>query len=120
MIDVVFPSLHMKRVDAEDAHFHQRVNEPVLCSGLMSRFAAPVCESDSCHHDAKEPTIAQLLQEKTLYSFSEWPKVACLNVPDNDMLRMFSMILGVVLASASFMFQSETLGTLEFNDKTLN
>lgn len=25
--------------------------------------------------DARAPTIAQLLQEKTLYSFSEWPKV---------------------------------------------
>uniref|UniRef100_H3DJD5 Chromodomain helicase DNA binding protein 6 n=1 Tax=Tetraodon nigroviridis TaxID=99883 RepID=H3DJD5_TETNG len=41
--------------------------------GYVSRFAAPVCEND-CHHDAKEPTIAQLLQDKTLYSFSEWPK----------------------------------------------
>lgn len=26
-------------------------------------------------HDGRAPTIAQLLQEKTLYSFSEWPKV---------------------------------------------
>lgn len=26
--------------------------------------------------DARAPTIAQLLQEKTLYSFSEWPKVS--------------------------------------------
>uniref|UniRef100_A0A8C9Y9N6 Chromodomain helicase DNA binding protein 6 n=1 Tax=Sander lucioperca TaxID=283035 RepID=A0A8C9Y9N6_SANLU len=25
-------------------------------------------------HDTREPTIAQLLQEKALYSFSEWPK----------------------------------------------
>ncbi|XP_011611924.2 chromodomain-helicase-DNA-binding protein 6 isoform X6 [Takifugu rubripes] len=45
-----------------------------LCTpGYVSRFAAPICEND-CHHDGKEPTIAQLLQEKTLYSFSEWPK----------------------------------------------
>nr|XP_033818823.1 chromodomain-helicase-DNA-binding protein 6 isoform X1 [Geotrypetes seraphini]XP_033818824.1 chromodomain-helicase-DNA-binding protein 6 isoform X1 [Geotrypetes seraphini] len=26
------------------------------------------------YHDTRAPTIAQLLQEKTLYSFSEWPK----------------------------------------------
>lgn len=26
--------------------------------------------------DVRAPTIAQLLQEKTLYSFSEWPKVS--------------------------------------------
>ena len=34
--------------------------------------------------EARAPTIAQLLQEKTLYSFSEWPKVsssACLFHP---------------------------------------
>lgn len=47
-----------------------------VIKGYVSRFAAPVCENDG-HHDAKEPTIAQLLQEKTLYSFSEWPKVRC-------------------------------------------
>uniref|UniRef100_A0A8C5HFC4 Chromodomain-helicase-DNA-binding protein 6-like n=1 Tax=Gouania willdenowi TaxID=441366 RepID=A0A8C5HFC4_GOUWI len=40
------------------------------------RFAAPVsmCEIPDGLHDAREPTIAQLLQEKALYSFSEWPK----------------------------------------------
>lgn len=48
----------------------------LVIKGYASRFAAPICEND-CHHDAKEPTIAQLLQEKTLYSFSEWPKVLC-------------------------------------------
>ena len=35
--------------------------------------------------EARAPTIAQLLQEKTLYSFSEWPKVppgACM--PDSE------------------------------------
>ncbi|KAK2915525.1 chromodomain-helicase-DNA-binding protein 6 isoform X2 [Channa argus] len=37
------------------------------------RFAGPIsCENSL--HDTKEPTIAQLLQEKALYSFSEWPK----------------------------------------------
>lgn len=48
----------------------------LVIKGYPSRFAAPICEND-CHHDTKEPTIAQLLQEKTLYSFSEWPKVLC-------------------------------------------
>ncbi|KAG7236852.1 hypothetical protein INR49_000156 [Caranx melampygus] len=40
------------------------------------RFAAPVsvCEIPDSLHDSREPTIAQLLQEKALYSFSEWPK----------------------------------------------
>ncbi|XP_049893601.1 chromodomain-helicase-DNA-binding protein 6 isoform X1 [Epinephelus moara] len=40
------------------------------------RFAAPVsmCEIPESLHDTREPTIAQLLQEKALYSFSEWPK----------------------------------------------
>ncbi|XP_029007835.1 chromodomain-helicase-DNA-binding protein 6 isoform X2 [Betta splendens] len=40
------------------------------------RFAAPLsmCEIQNSLHDSKEPTIAQLLQEKAFYSFSEWPK----------------------------------------------
>nr|XP_046240987.1 chromodomain-helicase-DNA-binding protein 6 isoform X2 [Scatophagus argus] len=40
------------------------------------RFAAPisVCEIPDSLHDTREPTIAQLLQEKALYSFSDWPK----------------------------------------------
>ncbi|XP_060926010.1 chromodomain-helicase-DNA-binding protein 6 [Limanda limanda] len=39
------------------------------------RFAAPISMCDLPDlHDAREPTIAQLLQEKALYSFSEWPK----------------------------------------------
>lgn len=58
---------------------------------LPSCSAVPVesCEEDakySAHaarfeiqegllQDTREPTIAQLLQEKALYSFSEWPKV---------------------------------------------
>uniref|UniRef100_A0A8C3ADT1 Chromodomain helicase DNA binding protein 6 n=1 Tax=Cyclopterus lumpus TaxID=8103 RepID=A0A8C3ADT1_CYCLU len=39
-------------------------------------FAAPasMCELPDGFHDSREPTIAQLLQEKALYSFSEWPK----------------------------------------------
>ncbi|KAM4740306.1 LOW QUALITY PROTEIN: chromodomain-helicase-DNA-binding protein 6 [Anableps anableps] len=40
------------------------------------RFAAPasMCEIPDSLHESREPTIAQLLQEKALYSFSEWPK----------------------------------------------
>uniref|UniRef100_A0A8C7G3E9 Chromodomain helicase DNA binding protein 6 n=1 Tax=Oncorhynchus kisutch TaxID=8019 RepID=A0A8C7G3E9_ONCKI len=33
-----------------------------------------MCEMPDSLQDAREPTIAQLLQEKALYSFSEWPK----------------------------------------------
>ncbi|XP_040888956.1 chromodomain-helicase-DNA-binding protein 6 [Toxotes jaculatrix] len=40
------------------------------------RFATPISmgEIPDSLHDTREPTIAQLLQEKALYSFSEWPK----------------------------------------------
>ncbi|KAM9408149.1 chromodomain-helicase-DNA-binding protein 6 [Pholidichthys leucotaenia] len=40
------------------------------------RFAAPVsmCDIPDSLHETREPAIAQLLQEKALYSFSEWPK----------------------------------------------
>jgi len=39
------------------------------------RFALPMCEMGDSVHEIREPTIAQLLQEKALFSFSEWPKV---------------------------------------------
>ena len=42
------------------------------------RYTAPslgMCDLPDSLHDIREPTIAQLLQEKALYSFSEWPKV---------------------------------------------
>lgn len=39
------------------------------------RFALPMCEMADNVHEIREPTIAQLLQEKALFSFSEWPKV---------------------------------------------
>nr|XP_020474713.1 chromodomain-helicase-DNA-binding protein 6 [Monopterus albus] len=56
----------------------ERPSTPVPVEGYASspRFAAPVsmCEIPDSLHDTKEPTIAQLLQEKALYSFSEWPK----------------------------------------------
>ncbi len=38
-----------------------------------TRFALPMFEM--ADHEIREPTIAQLLQEKALFSFSEWPKV---------------------------------------------
>ncbi|XP_066558180.1 chromodomain-helicase-DNA-binding protein 6-like isoform X1 [Amia ocellicauda] len=40
------------------------------------RYPAPLsaCEVAESLHEVREPTIAQLLQEKALYSFSEWPK----------------------------------------------
>ncbi|KAI1899918.1 hypothetical protein AGOR_G00066710 [Albula goreensis] len=40
------------------------------------RFAPPltVCDVPEGLAEVREPTIAQLLQEKALYSFSEWPK----------------------------------------------
>ncbi|XP_069035741.1 chromodomain-helicase-DNA-binding protein 6 isoform X2 [Lepisosteus oculatus] len=39
-------------------------------------FSTPLatCEVPESLQEAREPTIAQLLQEKALYSFSEWPK----------------------------------------------
>lgn len=56
--------------------------------------------------DARAPTIAQLLQEKTLYSFSEWPKVslkltlfvlqALLCSPDQQWLRQHQVCLLVL------------------------
>ncbi|XP_065811336.1 chromodomain-helicase-DNA-binding protein 6 isoform X2 [Labrus bergylta] len=57
----------------------ERPATPVLVSeGYVGspRFAAPMsmCEIPDSLHDSREPTIAQLLQEKALYSFSEWPK----------------------------------------------
>uniref|UniRef100_A0A8D3D6S6 Chromodomain helicase DNA binding protein 6 n=1 Tax=Scophthalmus maximus TaxID=52904 RepID=A0A8D3D6S6_SCOMX len=52
---------------------HPQLPHPHCCS---PRFAAPIsmCDLPDGLHDAREPTIAQLLQEKALYSFSEWPK----------------------------------------------
>nr|XP_057910318.1 chromodomain-helicase-DNA-binding protein 6 isoform X2 [Doryrhamphus excisus] len=57
----------------------ERSTSPVAAvEGLAGspRFAAPfsMCELPDGLHDSREPTIAQLLQEKALYSYSEWPK----------------------------------------------
>ncbi|KAJ8259214.1 hypothetical protein COCON_G00182260 [Conger conger] len=44
--------------------------------GEEPRYAQPlsVCDMPDSLSEVREPTIAQLLQEKALYSFSEWPK----------------------------------------------
>ncbi|KAF0034387.1 hypothetical protein F2P81_012145 [Scophthalmus maximus] len=65
---------------AERGHVkEERPGSPVPVAdgyGGSPRFAAPIsmCDLPDGLHDAREPTIAQLLQEKALYSFSEWPK----------------------------------------------
>uniref|UniRef100_A0A8C1ZM84 Chromodomain helicase DNA binding protein 6 n=1 Tax=Cyprinus carpio TaxID=7962 RepID=A0A8C1ZM84_CYPCA len=46
--------------------------DPINVDG--PRFALPMCEMADSVHEIREPTIAQLLQEKALFSFSEWPK----------------------------------------------
>uniref|UniRef100_A0A4W6DRT1 Chromodomain helicase DNA binding protein 6 n=1 Tax=Lates calcarifer TaxID=8187 RepID=A0A4W6DRT1_LATCA len=63
--------------DVEDLNLSSSSTVPVVEGYAGSpRFAAPIsmCEIPDSLHDTREPTIAQLLQEKALYSFSEWPK----------------------------------------------
>uniref|UniRef100_A0A8C3V1D6 Chromodomain helicase DNA binding protein 6 n=1 Tax=Catharus ustulatus TaxID=91951 RepID=A0A8C3V1D6_CATUS len=59
-------------------------------------------------HDARAPTIAQLLQEKTLYSFSEWPK-------DRVIINRIDNICHAILKgkwpSSSQQFESQSLLT---------
>uniref|UniRef100_A0A673GLI9 Chromodomain-helicase-DNA-binding protein 6-like n=1 Tax=Sinocyclocheilus rhinocerous TaxID=307959 RepID=A0A673GLI9_9TELE len=50
------------------------IEESLLGDFDGPRFALPMCEMADSVHEIREPTIAQLLQEKALYSFSEWPK----------------------------------------------
>ncbi|XP_075938173.1 chromodomain-helicase-DNA-binding protein 6 isoform X1 [Anarhichas minor] len=55
----------------------ERPGTPVLVvEGYSSHRFPPVsmCDVPDSLHESREPTIAQLLQEKALYSFSEWPK----------------------------------------------
>ncbi|XP_031734943.1 chromodomain-helicase-DNA-binding protein 6-like, partial [Anarrhichthys ocellatus] len=55
----------------------ERPGTPVLVvEGYSSPRFPPVsmCDVPDSLHESREPTIAQLLQEKALYSFSEWPK----------------------------------------------
>ncbi|XP_061584201.1 chromodomain-helicase-DNA-binding protein 7-like [Cololabis saira] len=55
----------------------ERPSTPGPAVDGYDRFPPPgsMCEVADGLHDAREPTIAQLLQEKALYSFSEWPKL---------------------------------------------
>ncbi|XP_075701737.1 chromodomain-helicase-DNA-binding protein 6 isoform X3 [Rhinoderma darwinii] len=61
----------------------ENIEEECGCKKLLEKY--PEEEAKSCtistakevaqdYQDGRAPTIAQLLQEKTLYSFSEWPK----------------------------------------------
>lgn len=58
------------------------------------RFAAPIsiCEIPDSLHDSREPTIAQLLQEKALYSYSEWPKVLFITPIHKRLPRYFKNV----------------------------
>ncbi|XP_068171397.1 chromodomain-helicase-DNA-binding protein 6 isoform X2 [Antennarius striatus] len=60
---------------AVKSQIKDKPKKPVV-EGYVSRLVAPasLCEMPDNVHDTREPTIAQLLQEKALYSFSEWPK----------------------------------------------
>ncbi|KAK7915970.1 hypothetical protein WMY93_011731 [Mugilogobius chulae] len=68
-------NLCKSQVKEEPAHTPAPVLEAYSGS---PRFATPMsmCDIPDSLHDSRErePTIAQLLQEKALYSFSEWPK----------------------------------------------
>ncbi|XP_028853260.1 chromodomain-helicase-DNA-binding protein 6 isoform X1 [Denticeps clupeoides] len=74
------PTLEQTDVlEVKDELKEERVKTPALMMDSfveVPRFAPPmsVCEMADSLHDVREPTIAQLLQEKALYSFSEWPK----------------------------------------------
>ncbi|XP_053937187.1 chromodomain-helicase-DNA-binding protein 6 isoform X2 [Cuculus canorus] len=64
-----------KRDDGEKTSSNQSLDGPDKYLEEESKSSASVLpgEIDDLQ-DARAPTIAQLLQEKTLYSFSEWPK----------------------------------------------
>ncbi|XP_042563774.1 chromodomain-helicase-DNA-binding protein 6 isoform X2 [Clupea harengus] len=66
-------------LEAKEEIKQERVKTPALM--VDSYVEAPrytpqmsICEMPDGLHDIREPTIAQLLQEKALYSFSGWPK----------------------------------------------
>uniref|UniRef100_A0A672PXV8 Chromodomain helicase DNA binding protein 6 n=1 Tax=Sinocyclocheilus grahami TaxID=75366 RepID=A0A672PXV8_SINGR len=75
------PEYHHTPTQLVHTHGHHQATEVVASeSGTLlgdvdgPRFALPMCEMADSVHEIREPTIAQLLQEKALYSFSEWPK----------------------------------------------
>ncbi|TRZ01219.1 hypothetical protein DNTS_006047 [Danionella cerebrum] len=62
-------------LEVKDKIKYEDAKIPALLGEVDSpRFALPTCEMPDSIHDLREPTIAQLLQEKALFSFSEWPK----------------------------------------------
>ncbi|XP_066519392.1 chromodomain-helicase-DNA-binding protein 6 isoform X2 [Hoplias malabaricus] len=68
------PHLEQTVLEVKDEIKEEDTKSPALLGDghyEAQRFA-PACEENL--HDVREPTIAQLLQEKALYSFSEWPK----------------------------------------------
>ncbi|KAJ8400857.1 hypothetical protein AAFF_G00392110 [Aldrovandia affinis] len=74
------PRLEQTRIlEVKDEIKEERPKTPAMLVESYveeSRFAAPlsVCDMSESLSEVREPTIAQLLQEKALYSFSEWPK----------------------------------------------
>uniref|UniRef100_A0A8K9UJ19 Chromodomain helicase DNA binding protein 6 n=1 Tax=Oncorhynchus mykiss TaxID=8022 RepID=A0A8K9UJ19_ONCMY len=75
---VLTPKLEQTEVllEVKDKIKEERPQTPVDSYVEVAQFAVPMsmCEMPDSLQDAREPTIAQLLQEKALYSFSEWPK----------------------------------------------
>ncbi|XP_029103651.1 chromodomain-helicase-DNA-binding protein 6 isoform X2 [Scleropages formosus] len=77
---VASPSMEQTgMLEVKDEIKEERPKSPALLEGSYveeSRFTAPlsVCEMTESLPEVREPTIAHLLQEKALYSFSEWPK----------------------------------------------
>ncbi|XP_029525089.2 chromodomain-helicase-DNA-binding protein 6-like isoform X2 [Oncorhynchus nerka] len=78
---VLTPKLEQTEVllEVKDKIKEERPQTPVSVVDSyveVTQFAVPMsmCEMPDSLQDAREPTIAQLLQEKALYSFSEWPK----------------------------------------------
>ncbi|XP_028263102.1 chromodomain-helicase-DNA-binding protein 6 isoform X2 [Parambassis ranga] len=98
----------------------ERPSTPVaVLEGYASspRFATPIsmCEIPDSLHETREPTIAQLLQEKALYSFSEWPK-------DRVIINRLDSICHAILKGKwpSSSEQYDSLGSLAANSCLAN
>ncbi|MEQ2167792.1 hypothetical protein GOODEAATRI_007623, partial [Goodea atripinnis] len=76
---------------------------------------ASMCEIPDSLHESREPTIAQLLQEKALYSFSEWPK-------DRVIINRLDSICHAILKGKwpSSSEQYDSLGSLAANSCLAN
>ncbi|XP_056607455.1 chromodomain-helicase-DNA-binding protein 6 isoform X3 [Triplophysa dalaica] len=61
-------------LEVKDKLKDEDTKTPALLDVEAPRFSLPMCEMVNSVHEIREPTIAQLLQEKALFSFSEWPK----------------------------------------------